>query len=395
LYLHEEECQMKNPARIDQLPAYIFAEIDRLQEAAIREGRDIISLGVGDPDQPTPDVIVQQLQRLAAQAEHHQYPPYVGIRDFRQAVAEWYQARFAVELDPDEEVLALIGSKEGIAHLSLGWAGPGDVVLVPDPGYPVYRISAIFAGAESYLLPLRPENDFLPDFSLVPAEVCQRATLLYLNYPNNPTGATVDLDFFEEAVAFARRHQLVLAHDLAYSEVAFDGYRPPSVLQIPGAKDVAIEFNSLSKTYNMTGWRLGMAVGGRRLLENLRRIKVNVDSSQFGAIQAAGAYALRHVHDPVRQQAALYQERRDLLVAGLRACRLSPHVPRASFYVWTPVPAGYTSMEFAMHMLREIGVVVVPGIGFGEHGEGYIRFSLTVNDARLREAVERIRRLRW
>ena len=387
--------KLRSPRRIEKLPPYIFEKMDRLKEEAIREGKDIISLGVGDPDQPTPDYIVDALRSAIANPIHHQYPPYAGSKQFRQAVASWYQRRFAVELNPETEVLALIGSKEGIAHMTMGWAGPGDLVLIPDPSFPVYRISAVFAGAETYFLPLEMENSFLPDLDSVPKTVAERATLLYLNYPNNPTGAIADLQFFEQAVSFAREHDLVLCHDLAYSEVAFDGYRPPSILQVPGAKDVAVEFHSLSKTFNMTGWRIGMAVGSQEILENLRLIKMNVDSSQFGAIQQAGAEALLGPDDGVWQRAAVYQKRRDLLVQALRQRGLDPLVPKASFYVWTPVPKGFTSMEFALHMLEEIGVLAVPGIGFGQCGEGYVRFSLTVPDHRLQEAAERIGRLTW
>lgn len=386
---------MHNPRRIAKLPPYIFEEMDRRQAEAVREGKDIISLGVGDPDLPTPDYIVEAMREAASDPTYHQYPPYSGTQEFRAAVAGWYQRRFQVPLDPATEVLALIGSKEGIAHMTMGWAGPGDLVLIPDPSFPVYRISTIFAGAESYFLPLEAETDFLPDLDLIPAAIADRANLLYLNYPNNPTGATADLDFFERAVQFARQHELVLCHDLAYSEVAFDGYRPPSILQVPGAKDVAVEFHSLSKTYNMTGWRLGMAVGSQRLLENLRLIKMNVDSSQFGAVQHAGAVALTGPDTEVQQRAAVYQQRRDRLVAALQHAGLQPLVPRASFYVWTPVPAGYGSMDFSLHLLQQIGVVTVPGIGFGQSGEGYIRFSLTVSDQRLEQAIERLERLTW
>ncbi len=391
----QEARHLKNPDRIQKLPPYIFERIDHLKDQAIRAGRDIISLGVGDPDQPTPEHIVQKLQQTAAKPGYHQYPPYSGTQGFRQAVTAWYDRRFGVKLDAEQEVIALIGSKEGIAHMTLGWAGPGDIVLIPDPSFPVYRISTIFAGAESFFLPLTAENDFLPDLDAIPSEIASKATLMYLNYPNNPTGATASLEFLGRAVEFAKQQDIVLCHDLAYSEVAYDGYRSPSILQVPGAKDVAVEFHSLSKTYNMTGWRIGMAVGGQRVLENLRLIKMNVDSSQFGAIQDAGAYALLSTQDDVEQRARQYQRRRDLLVAALQDQGLAPLVPKASFYVWVPVPTGYTSMEFAMHMLQEIGVIVVPGIGFGEHGEGYVRFSLTVADARLQEAVERIRQLTW
>lgn len=386
---------LRSPRRIEKLPPYIFEEIDRLQAEAIREGKDIISLGVGDPDEPTPDDIVATLYSAVTNPIHHRYPPYSGTRQFRQAVSTWYDRRFGVTLNPETEVLALIGSKEGIAHMTMGWAGPEDLVLIPDPSFPVYRISTIFAGAESYFLPLEEENGWLPDLDAVPDSVAKRATLLYLNYPNNPTGATADLDFFERAVWFAKRHDLALCHDLAYSEVAFDGYRPPSVLQIPEAKAVAVEFHSLSKTFNMTGWRLGMAVGSQRLLENLRLIKMNVDSSQFGAIQQAGAEALLGSDAGVRGRASLYQARRDLLVDALQRRGLRPLIPKASFYVWCPVPVGFTSMEFALHLLQQIGVVTVPGIGFGQCGEGYVRFSLTVADHRLQEAVARVARLRW
>lgn len=379
--------------RLQGLPPYLFAEIDRMKQEALRRGMDLISLGIGDPDLPTPPHIVRRLQAAATNAKHHQYPSYEGMREFREAAANWYRRRFGVILDPETEVLSLIGSKEGIGHLPLAFVNPGDVVLIPDPGYPVYQAGAIFAGGVPYSLPLLKENGFLPDLKAIPPDVLRRARILWLNYPNNPTAAVAPLEFFAEAVAFASQHNLILAHDLAYSEIAYDGYLPGSLLAVPGAKEVAIEFHSLSKTYNMTGWRIGFAVGNAEILEGLGRIKTNLDSGVFQAVQEAGIEALTGPQDCVEAMRKVYQERRDILVEGLLSLGYQVEKPKASFYVWIGVPKGFTSMAFTAHLLSRAGIVTTPGVGFGQHGEGYIRAALTVDVSRIREAVERLRKL--
>jgi LL-diaminopimelate aminotransferase len=381
-------------ARLQQLPPYLFAEMDRLKQEAAQRGADVIDLGVGDPDLPTPPHIVRRMAEAAADPRHHRYPSYEGMLAFREAAAQWYRDRFGVVLDPAKEVLTLIGSKEGIAHLPLAFIDSGETVLIPDPGYPVYQAATVFAGGTPYSLPLYPSNGFLPDLESIPLDVLRKARMLFLNYPNNPTAAVAPEAFLAQAVAFARKHHLILCHDAAYSEIAFDGFRPPSALNIDGAMEVTIETHSLSKTYNMTGWRIGFAVGSAEVLSGLGRIKTNVDSGVFQAIQAAGIEALRGPQDCVATHCKIYQERRDLLVEGLN--RLGWHVarPQATFYVWIPVPAGYTSTDLAKRLLSEAGIVMTPGIGFGVHGEGFIRAALTVSAARIREAVERIGRLR-
>ncbi len=379
--------------RLEQLPPYLFQEIDRLKAELLAKGVDVINLGVGDPDLPTPGHIIKRLQKSAEDPSTHQYPSYSGMNDFRISVAGWYQRRFGVELDPLREVLTLIGSKEGIAHFPLAFINPGDLALVPTPGYPVYQVATLFAGGESYFMPLVRENHFLPDLEAIPAEAARRAKLIFLNYPNNPTGATAERDFYEKVLAFAREYDLIVCHDAAYSEMAFDGYRPMSFLEIPGAKEVAIEFHSLSKTYNMTGWRLGFAVGNARLIEGLGQIKSNIDSGAFNAVQWAGIAALDEDQECVRTMQQTYQERRDVLIAGLRRVGLEPDVPKATFYVWCAVPSGYTSSAFTSLLLKECGIVTTPGSGFGAPGEGYIRLALTVDKARIAEAVARIEKL--
>jgi LL-diaminopimelate aminotransferase len=376
--------------RLSKLPPYLFAEIDRLKQEAIRRGMDIINLGIGDPDLPTPAHIVRRLQEAAADPRHHQYPSYEGMPSFRKAAADWYSKRFGVTLDPETEVLSLIGSKEGIGHLPLAFVDPGDIVLVPDPGYPVYQAGTIFAGGSPYFMPLTRERGFLPDLHATPAEALQRAKILFLNYPNNPTAAVASGTFFTEAVAFARKHGLILCHDAAYSEIAFDGYLPESLLAAEGAKEVAIEYHSLSKTYNMTGWRIGFAVGCREILAGLGRIKTNLDSGVFQAVQEAGIAALCGPQDCVEEMRAIYKRRRDALVDGLTALGFAVDRPRASFYVWIGVPKRHSSASFASALLSDLGIVMTPGTGFGRHGEGYIRAALTVEVSRIREAVERI-----
>jgi len=379
--------------RLQALPPYLFAELDRLKQEQAQKGVDMISLGIGDPDLPTPPHIVQAIAAAAADPRNHQYPSYEGMPAFRKAAANWYAGRFGVKLDPATEVLTLIGSKEGIGHLPLAFINPGDVVLVPDPAYPVYQAGALFAGGVAYAMPLRPERGFLPDLDAIPPAVLAKAKILWLNYPNNPTGAIAPREFLVKAVALARAHGLILAHDAPYSEIAFDGYRPESVLAIEGAKDVAIEFHSVSKTYNMTGWRLGFAVGSASILAGLGRVKQNVDSGVFQAVQAAGIAALTGSQQCVADNCRVWQERRDVLVQGLRSLGLKVDPPKATFYLWVPVPTGFTSKTFCLELMLKAGVVVTPGNGFGAVGEGFIRMAFTVGVERLQEAVSRIRKL--
>lgn len=381
--------------RLGRLPPYLFVEIDRRRREAIAAGRDVIDFGVGDPDQPTHSFIVDRLTEAARNAANHRYASSAGSETFRGSVARFFQRRFGVTLDPDREVVSLLGTKEGIGHLPLAIINPGDVVLIPEPGYPVYTSGTHFAGGDCHVMPLQAERRWLPDLGAIPKEVRRRAKLLFLNYPNNPTGAVAPRSFLEEAVSFAREYGLLLAQDAAYSEVYFDD-PPPSILEIDGAKDVAIEFHSLSKTFNMTGWRVGFAVGQSTALAALLKVKNNLDSGIFGAIQDAAAAALDRFDDPaVRQQVAIYRRRRDALVTGLRDCGWRVESPGATFYVWAQCPPGHGAMEAAMRILAEADVVVVPGVGFGPAGEGSIRFALTVSEDRTREAVARIARLRW
>jgi LL-diaminopimelate aminotransferase len=379
--------------RLKRLPPYLFQEIDRLKAELMAKGVDVINLGVGDPDLPTPGHIVEELGRAAKDPANHQYPSYSGMNDFKGSVARWYGRRFGVELDAGSEVLTLIGSKEGIAHFPLAYINPGDLALVPSPAYPVYSITTMFAGGESYFMPLLRENGFLPDLKAIPPDVARRAKLIFINYPNNPTGATAERDFFRRIIDFAGEYDLIVCHDAAYTEMGFDGYRPMSFLELPGAKDVGIEFHSLSKTYNMTGWRLGFAVGNAGILDGLGQVKSSIDSGQFNAVQYAGIAALESDQSCVAEMQKIYQDRRDALIGGLREIGLNPEVPKATFYVWCPVPAKYKSKEFTALLLREAGIVTTPGSGFGEPGEGYIRLALTVSKERIEEAIQRIRKI--
>jgi LL-diaminopimelate aminotransferase len=379
--------------RIRRLPPYLFAEIDRMKKEVAARGVDLISLGIGDPDTPTFPHIVQALKDAAERPANHRYPDYEGLPSFRAAAAGYVEHRFGVPLDPVTEVVSLIGSKEGIANLAVAFVDPGDIVLVPDPGYPVYGIGTLFNGGTPYLMPLLAENGFLPDLRAIPDEIARRAKLMWLGYPNNPTAAVATPAFFAEVVAFAARHDIIVAHDNAYAEIYYDT-PPPSFLATPGARDLAIEFHSLSKTYNMTGWRVGFAIGNRELVAGLGKVKTNVDSGVFQAVQEAGIAALSGDQSPVGSMRTLYRERRDLLLAALASLGLEAQPAHGTFYVWVRVPHGHTSASLTAKLLQEIGVVVTPGSGFGASGEGYIRFSLTVATARLAEAVERLRTLR-
>jgi LL-diaminopimelate aminotransferase len=379
--------------RVAKLPPYLFAEIDRVKNEVKASGVDIISLGIGDPDMPTPDFIIEALHKAAKKPENHQYPSYEGMFTFRKAVADWYQQRFGVSLDPGSEVLGLIGSKEGIAHFPLAFVDPGDTVLVPAPGYPVYSVATGFAGGQVSFMPLTEANDFLPDLDAVPEAVWEKAKVIFTNYPNNPTAACAPRAFYEKLVAKARATNTVLVADAAYTEMYYNpAEKPMSILEIPGAKDVAIEFHSLSKTYNMTGWRIGMAVGNENLVRGLGKIKENMDSGIFQAVQEAGIAAITQGDPYAEKFRAVYKERRDILVAGLKKIGIECRVPQATFYLWSKVPQGYSSAGFVTKLLKETGVVVTPGNGFGapEPGEGYFRIAMTVAKERLEEALSRL-----
>ncbi|MEW6624964.1 MAG: LL-diaminopimelate aminotransferase [Bacillota bacterium] len=377
--------------RIEKLPPYLFARIEQKIEEAREKGVDIISLGIGDPDNPTPGHIVDALAEAARVPANHQYASSVGMLDYRKAVAKWYQQQHNVSLDPKREVVSLIGSKEGIGHISFCYVDPGDINLVPDPGYPVYGIGTILAGGIPHLLPLKAENNFLVDFSQIPEDIAQKAKLMFLNYPNNPTGAIATRKFFEDAVSFAREFDIIVCHDAAYTEMFFEGQRPPSFMEIPGAADVGIEFGSLSKPFNMTGWRIGWAVGRPDVIEALGRIKSNLDSGVFQAVQVAAIKALTGPLNCLEELRGIYQERRDMVIETLNAMGWSLEKPKGSFYIWVPVPEGFTSAEFCELVLEKAGVIITPGNGYGENGEGYFRISLTIATDRLKEALERIK----
>ena len=385
---------IRKAKRINELPPYLFAEIDRGKREALSRGVDLIDLGIGDPDIPTPSVIVEKLMESASKPVNHRYPNSSGMAEFREAVAQWYKARFNVNLDSTKEVVSLIGSKEGIGNMAVAFVDPGDVVLVASPCYPVYHIGTAFSGGKNYFLPLKKENAFLPDLQAIPSEIARQAKLLWINYPNNPTAAVADKSFFEHVVEFANKYNVIVCHDAAYTEMGYDGYRPMSFLEVEGARDVGIEFHSLSKTFNMTGWRIGMAVGNPELVTGLAQAKSNLDSGIFQAIQEAGIEALRLGDRIVEPSRKIYQERRDVLVDGLRAVGLDCEKPRATFYVWVSCPKGLSSAAFTTKLLEEVGVVTTPGNGFGEAGEGYVRFTVCVDKERLREVAERIRRVK-
>jgi LL-diaminopimelate aminotransferase len=376
--------------RLKQLPPYLFAELDRKKAEARSRGVDVIDLGVGDPDLPTPDNIINKLAEAAREPRYHRYPSYTGMNEFRKAVSRWYKKRAGVELEPIQQVVSLIGSKEGIAHIPLAFINPGDVVLVPSPAYPVYAIATMFAGGIPYEMPLLKENGFLPDLDLIPQKMLDKAKMIFLNYPNNPTAALATRDFFKTVVDFAEKYNIMVCHDFAYSEMAFDSYVPSSFLETPGAMDVGIEFHSLSKTYNMTGWRIGWAAGNSKIIGGLGRIKSNIDSGIFEAIQVAGIEALEGDQQCLREMQDIYTERRDVLVAGLKKLGIKVEPPKATFYVWFEVPTGYNSASFAALLLEKSGIVATPGNGFGAPGEGYVRMALTVSKERIAEAVDRM-----
>jgi len=376
--------------RVKDLPPYLFATIDRMKEQAVAKGTDLIDLSIGDPDTPTPRHIVEAMRKAVRNPVHHRYPSYAGMFSFRQAVADWYRKRFRVTLDPATEVVSLIGSKEGIGHMPLAFVNPGDYVLVPSPGYPVYPVATLFAGGVGYEMPLLSENRFLPDLRRIPKYVLKKAKLMFVNYPNNPTSACADRSFYKDLVGFAAANNILICHDAAYSEMYYGKEKPLSFLEIPGAKQVGIEFHSLSKTYNMTGWRIGFAVGNRAAVAGLGKIKTNIDSGIFQAVQEAGIVALGTKDAELRKIRNMYQERRDVLFNGLKKLGLELEKPKATFYLWVKCPNGFSSMDFTVHLLNRAGILTTPGNGFGAPGEGYIRFALTVPVKRMKEAVERI-----
>ncbi len=378
-------------SRINSLPPYLFATIDKAKQEVIKKGADVINLSIGDPDLPTPPHIVEAMKKSVCNPERHRYPSYEGMLAFRIAAASWIKKTMKVDLNPEDEVLTLIGSKEGIAHIPLAFLNPGEVSLVPDPAYPVYNIGTILADGKPHKMPLLAENDFLPDLDAIPASVAKKTKIMFINYPNNPTSAIASIKFFEEVVDFANENDILVIHDNAYSEMTYDGYKAPSFLSVNGAKEIGIEMHSLSKTYNMTGWRIGYAIGNRDILSGLGKVKTNVDSGAFEVVQEAGIAALNGPQDCIREMNGVYKERRDALLAGLKGLGLEVKTPKATFYVWTRVKG--SSLDFSRMLLEKAGIVATPGVGFGEYGEGYIRFALTQSVDRINEAVERMRKL--
>jgi LL-diaminopimelate aminotransferase len=384
---------MKLAHRLSRIPPYLFVEINQKIAELRSRGEEVISFAIGDPDLPTPYHIIEHMCQAAHDSTNHRYPETAGLPELRQAIAEWYKKRFGVTLNPNEEILPLIGSKEGIGHMALCFIEPGDLALVPDPSYPPFSLGTILAGGEPYFMPLKEENDFLPDFKVISDEVADKAKLIWLNYPNNPTGATADLDFFEKAVNFAQQHDLVICHDAPYTEIAFDDYQPPSFMQVPGAKERGVEFHSLSKTYHMTGWRIGMVVGNSDMVDALFKVKSNLDSGVPQAIQYAAIEALRGSQEHIAKHNAIFQRRRDKLIKVLNEIGLKARIPKATFYIWAKIPQGYTSLDFAKRLLDEAGIAVTPGIGYGKEGESYVRFSITISDDHLERGINRL--LAW
>ena len=378
--------------RLKQLPPYLFVEIDDAKNKALAEGRPVIDLGVGDPDTPTPDFIIEAMKDACEDPENHQYPMNRGLKVLRDEIAAWYLSRFGVKLDPDSEVLPLLGSKDGVSHIPFAFINPGDEVLVPDPGYPPYNNGTVLAGGKVHFMPLKAGNGFLPDLDAIDPAVASRCKLMHINYPNNPTGAVCDKAFYKKVLSFAKKYGIIVCSDAAYSEMSFEGFLPPSFLEIEGAKDVGIEFHSLSKTFNMTGWRIGMAVGNSEVLNGLAKVKSNIDSGVFRPIQHAGIDALRRFQEVKGRMNAVYTERMNVLVDGLNKAGWDMRKPLATFYVWAPVLDGYDSMSMAKAMLDKANIIVTPGVGFGKSGEGYIRMALTKDKEVLAEVVERVKK---
>lgn len=384
---------IKVSKKLQSLPPYLFLEIDKAKRRARAEGRDIIDLGIGDPDQPTPAHIIEKLCEAARNPANHRYALDQGMPVLRKAIASWYEKRFNVKLDAETEILPLIGSKEGIAHFPLAFLNTGDYSLVPDPCYPPYKGGTILASGKPYLMPLKAENSFLPDLKGIPLGTLRKAKLMFVNYPNNPTAATATKGFYEDTVKFSAKNRIIVISDLAYSEMSYDGYKPSSFLEIEGARDCAIEFHSLSKTYNMTGWRIGWACGNAKLIQALAKVKSNIDSGIFSAVQLAGVTALEGNQQHIKDMCRIYQQRRDILVDGLNSLGWKVEPPKATFYLWLKIPKTNDSIKFSAHLLEKANIVVTPGVGFGKHGEGYIRMALTVPCERIQEAIQRLKKI--
>lgn len=381
---------VKPASRLEKIPPYLFARIDKKKEEARKKGIDLIDFSIGDPDIPTPANIIEKMKEAVENSRNHRYPSYEGLHAFRKAVADWYKKRFSVKLNPDDEVVTLIGSKEGIAHLPWAYVESGDVVLVPSPGYPVYKISTLLAGGTPYIMPLKEENNFLPDLDKIPKDVLKKAKLLFINYPNNPTGAHGDDDFFKKVIHIANEYDILVCHDAAYSEISYEGYQPKSFLEFDPEKKHSIEFHSLSKTYCMTGWRIGFAVGNRDAIYNLGKLKTNIDSGVFQAIQQAGIEAITGDQTSLEELKKRFQKRRDMVVDSLKSLGIHVRKPLATFYIWAKVPKKYKSEEFCERLIEKTGIVVTPGNGFGDEGEGYFRISLTIGEKKIKEAMKRL-----
>lgn len=387
---------MVKPAlRVEKIPPYLFARIDKKKAEARSRGIDLIDFGIGDPDIPTPKNIIDKMKQATEDPKNHRYPSYEGMLEFRQAVSGWYAKRFNVDLDAKDEVVTLIGSKEGIAHMPWAYIESGDIALIPSPGYPVYKIMTLLAGGMPYIMPLLEENKFLPRFDIIPEDILYKAKIMFINYPNNPTGVHADDDFYENLIGIAKKYDILICHDAAYSEIAYDGYKPRSILEFDKGKQYSVEFHSLSKTYCMTGWRIGFAVGNKDAIFNLGKLKTNIDSGVFQAIQYAGIEALTGSQSSVEEIKKTFQRRRDVIVEGLKSIGINVAKPLATFYIWAKVPEGYTSYDFCEKLIGETGIVVTPGSGFGDEGEGYFRISITIDEQRIAEAVKRLKTLKW
>ncbi|MCX5807329.1 MAG: LL-diaminopimelate aminotransferase [Proteobacteria bacterium] len=384
---------VKPASRVEKIPPYLFARIDKKKEEVRKKGIDLVDFGIGDPDIPTPKYIIDKMVEATNDPKNHRYPSYEGMLEYRKAVAQWYKKRFNVELNPENEVVALIGSKEGIAHMPWAYLENGDIALIPSPGYPVYKITTLLAGGTPYIMPLKEENGFLPDYDNIPEDVLQKAKIMFINYPNNPTGAHADDAFYEKTIGIAKKYNILICHDAAYSEIAYDGYNPKSIFEFDKEKTYSVEFHSLSKTYCMTGWRIGFAVGNKDAIYNLGKLKTNIDSGVFQAIQYAAIEALTGDQKSVEEIKAIFQKRRDLVVEGLKSVGIDVKSPLATFYIWARVPRGYTSESFCEKLLEDAGIVVTPGNGFGDEGEGYFRISITIGEDRIREAIKRLKSL--
>jgi len=386
---------VKPASRVEKIPPYLFARIDKKKEEVRKKGIDLIDFGIGDPDIPTPKYIINKMIEAASDPKNHRYPSYEGMLEYRKAVAQWYKKRFNVELNPDDEVVALIGSKEGIAHMPWAYLENGDIALIPSPGYPVYKITTLLSGGTPYIMPLKEENGFLPDYDIIPENILQKAKIMFINYPNNPTGAHANDEFYKKTIDIAKKYDILICHDAAYSEIAYDNYVPKSILEFDKEKKYSVEFHSLSKTYCMTGWRIGFAVGNKDAIYNLGKLKTNIDSGVFQAIQYAAIEALTGDQSSVEEIKAIFQKRRDLVIDGLNSIGINVTKPLATFYIWAKVPAGYTSENFCEKLLEDAGIVVTPGNGFGDEGEGYFRISITISEDRILEAMKRLKSMKF